>query len=271
MRHKHHDRRAEFKIQLAYRFKKRIGMEETMKSKGISGSTLKTLAIIMMLIDHIAAVLYVPIAQANILPISQEQLYQIYYVMRCIGRFSFPIFAFLLAEGLIYTKSREKYLRNLLLFGLVSEIPFDLALHGTWFDWSSQNVFFTLAIAAIALMIGEDLNQRLQVKQQWIRTLNAVIPVFLCALLAEVIGTDYGAVGVIVVVIFYRMRPSLMVASVINFLLLIGLSSLEAFAFPYIIALYFYNGKRGKQIKYLFYAFYPVHFVLLYLVILQIH
>jgi hypothetical protein len=111
--------------------------------KIISGSTLKIIAIITMLIDHTAAIL---ITNDSFLSIT----------MRSIGRIAFPIFVFLLIEGAIHTHSKLKYAIRLSLFAILSEIPFDLAFHKKFFFFGYQNVFFTLAIGMF-MIIGFDL------------------------------------------------------------------------------------------------------------------
>ena len=118
---------------------------------GVTGSTLKIIAIIAMFIDHTAAIvlermIYMP-KYASI------SLYGIYGVMRLIGRLGFPIFCFLLIEGLCYTKDVKKYAGRLFLFALVSEIPFDLGFAGKAFYWQYQNVFFTLFIGLLVLIV----------------------------------------------------------------------------------------------------------------------
>ena len=72
-----------------------------MPQKGFSGSTLKLIAIITMLIDHIGAAV---IARLLIAGQGSEMLYKIYYAMRAVGRVAFPIFCFLLVEGFFYTE-----------------------------------------------------------------------------------------------------------------------------------------------------------------------
>ena len=61
--------------------------------KGINTFTLKWIAIISMLIDHIGLVLF-----------PEEQIFRI------IGRLAFPIFAYTLTEGFLHTGNIKKYL-----------------------------------------------------------------------------------------------------------------------------------------------------------------
>lgn len=133
--------------------------------KGISGSTIKIIAIVSMLIDHMAAALLTRILiQRGLFEISMQGMEQqlswlaenalLYYgmmVMRFIGRLGFPIFCFLLVEGFQKTHNVGKYAFRLGIFALISEIPFDLAFSGKVLEFGYQNVYFTLLIGILAL------------------------------------------------------------------------------------------------------------------------
>ena len=120
---------------------------ERKKAAGLSGSTLKIIAIITMLIDHIGAtILWMEIIYNG------DQLYGLYYLCRSIGRISFPIFCFLLVEGFMHTSDVKKYAVRLGIFALVSEIPFDLALGQQLIYAKHQDVFFGLVIALLVMM-----------------------------------------------------------------------------------------------------------------------
>ena len=109
------------------------------KSFSLSGFDLKIIAVITMIIDHAGAFLF---PQAKIL--------------RIIGRISFPIFAFLICEGYEHTKDVKKYMLRLLLFAVISEPFFDLAMSGTIFSLNNgQNVIFTLLIGVVTIYFCE--------------------------------------------------------------------------------------------------------------------
>ena len=135
--------------------------------KGLSGSTLKIIAVVTMLIDHIGAAILARMMMVNGLGgIDQSDttavmqwysnnttLFQVYQVMRSIGRIAFPIFCFLLVEGFEHTHDRKKYALRLGLFALISEIPFDLAFSSEVLEFQYQNVFFTLFIGMLTMWV----------------------------------------------------------------------------------------------------------------------
>lgn len=122
---------------------------------GITGSTLKIIAIVAMFIDHFGAIVL-----ANYMisgkwvegAVPYSTLYNIYFAMRIIGRLGFPIFCFLLVEGFMHTRNIWKYLRNLIIFAAISELPFNIAFGDALFTFEYQNVFMTLAIGLLALI-----------------------------------------------------------------------------------------------------------------------
>ena len=133
--------------------------------KGISGSTIKIIAVIAMLIDHIAAVVLIRQFMAEgymaavgggegqfLVWIGENSL--LYYgnlVMRMIGRLGFPLFCFLLVEGAQRSRNLRKYAIRLIIFALVSEIPFDLATTGKVWNSGYQNVYFTLLFGLLTI------------------------------------------------------------------------------------------------------------------------
>ena len=240
--------------------------------KKFSGAHIKWLAIGLMLVDHIGCVILEPLALQYGLSSSIDmyekyrQIMNVDMVLRALGRFSFPAFCFLLVEGFVHTRSREKYLRNLAIFAMVSEIPFNRAVGRQLFTIQYQNVFFTLAIGFVAIWIAEQL--RMKVLQQGgseqLFTIVMAVEVCSLAIAAEFLNTDYGAVGVWVIAIFYLLyqKPVWAAITAWGFLSLLS-SSLEIYCFPIILAIWCYNGKRGKQPKYFFYVFYPLHLLIL--------
>ncbi len=256
------------------------------KKKGLSGSTLKIIAIVAMLMDHIGAMVLGRILyQADAINILTSTdvavmfewmkdygiLFIIYNFLRLIiGRVAFPIFCFLLVEGFQKTRDVKKYILRLGIFALVSEIPFDLALTGNVFDFAYQNVFFTLFLGVLVLAIMNQI-QKLNIHNV-VKVILSMIAVVACAGLAKVLNTDYSFMGVVFIVTLYCLRNHSVWRFFVGAFVLIGggivigaglneLFGLLAFAF-----ICFYNGERGLKLKYVFYLFYPVHLFILYLI-----
>lgn len=237
--------------------------------KGLNGANLKHLAIFFMAIDHIGAALIEPGLLQTGLITMQDTEYILYMVLRVLGRFSFPMFCFFLVEGFFHTHDMVKYLQNLLIFAVISEIPFDLALRGRLWDWEHQNVFFTLALGFIAIWIAQALQEKCAMQPDKNGTLRYQMYILLFVLglagIAELIRADYGAVGVAVIYVLYAFKPQKTKGAVWAWVVLTLGNTLEFFCFPFILAVKAYNGQRGKQNKYFFYLFYPAHLLVLYM------
>ena len=207
--------------------------------KGINTFLLKWIAIISMLIDHIGAVLF---------PWCEW--------MRIVGRLAFPIFAYLLVEGFVYTKDVKKYLVRLGLFALISEIPFDLAFFGTVFAPVHQNVFFELFCGILMLYL------MLKAPSQ----VNQIIILIAMLLISDWLGLDYGSWGLLMVYACYKFREQKIVklALLVIFNLLMGYT--QIYAGLAVIPIAFHNRELGPKMKWLFYAFYPAHLMILFLV-----
>lgn len=265
-----------------------------MKEKnGFSGYHLKMIALITMLVDHIAAVLiwriYIASFRLNAsMQLSdalgdkivvwvaehQEMVYAIYENMRLIGRMAFPLYCFLLVEGFLHTSNVKKYGVRLLLFAFISEIPFDLALTGQLWDTSYSNVFFTLVIALVAMWAFSYIEKFAEFwkEKQWDTFLGTLVValagVFVMAFsggFAEmVLKTDYGFAGVFAIVAMYLLRKFRMLGFAVGiFILTVFSSDTEILALCMLYPMMRYDGTRGKSLKYVFYGFYPAHLLVL--------
>ena len=211
---------------------------------------LKIIAIISMLIDHASFAFYGGFSPWNYL-----------------GRLAFPIFAFQISQGFQHTSDVKKYALRLLVFALISQIPFSLFLYTITGEFLTLNVFFTLLLGLIAIILYEKCSSK------W-------LGFFLCiglAVLASLLHTDYGYYGVLLIFLFYILRNHKigMVFAFIGLTILKYIPSWLQTNFYYpnlvlclftclaIIPLLLYNGKQGKKIKYFFYVFYPCHLLLL--------
>lgn len=241
---------------------------ELTEKRGLPGSVLKWIAIVTMFIDHTAVVLVYGWAKYRHSWGAGIESLQFYYVLRGIGRLGFPLFCFLLVEGFFHTRSRRSYLLRLSAFALLSEVPFDLALRETWLELQHQNVFFTLALGLLAVIMWDKLTRGGDPDCPAWGGLSAIGCAVTLGAAAHFLRTDYGAMGVALILALYLLhgRPwerDLAAGGVLAAMIPFGSHWIELFgalAFP---LLHLYNGRRGRQMKYFFYIFYPAHLLLL--------
>lgn len=220
----------------------------------LSGSVLKLIAVITMLIDHTGLVLLVQFP-SSFVPLFTLWGYPVtlYWLVRGIGRIAFPIFCFLLLEGFYHTSNRRSYACSLFLFALLSEIPFNLMLSGKLL-YSQQNVFFTLLIGYLVFWALEEW------KGSLLKQLAAVAAGFLAAFLFR---GDYGTKGYLFLLVLYFFRTHPLWQTIFG---CISLSWEWPACFAF-LPIRLYNGQRGfihgKAGKYFFYLFYPLHILIL--------
>lgn len=236
----------------------------------ISTATLHILAMALMLMDHL---------WATLLP-AQEWL-------TCVGRLAFPIFAFMAVEGYFHTHDFKKYALRMLLFAVISEIPFDFMYGGTWFYPVHQNVIWTLLLGLLGINIMETARKK---RKKWAFILISVIVVIVGAALGTLCMLDYYGTGVLTIFIFYFFHGrkwwcllgQLVALYWVNVELLGGLVyPIQLFGMEFelcqqglallsLIPIWLYRGRQGyhsKPFQYLCYAFYPVHMAIIVLVL----
>ena len=234
---------------------------------GFSASTLKILAALLMLIDHVGL-----------------QFFPSEPILRIIGRLSFPLFAYFIAEGCRYTKNRLRHFFLIFLLGAFCESAYLL-----YTGEIEGNVLLTFSVSILLIYCLQLLKQCIcqgkptQILISLLLFISAVIAAYpLCALL----DLDYGFAGVILplfATIFdykegcapsflkrYDRLPYRLCSFFIGLLFLVytkGFSSLQVWSLLSILPLSCYNGKAGaKRLKYWFYLFYPLHLLLLELI-----
>lgn len=206
--------------------------------------------------------------------------------LTCIGRLAFPIYAFMIVEGYFHTRNLRKYVLRLLIFALISEIPFDLAMGSTWFYPIHQNVLWSFLIALGLIHWNEKARAK---GKLWRRILVGPATVIIGYVVGLVTMVDYYHAGILTVLAFYFFRGrkwwqllgQLVCLWYINMELLGGygyelvLFGKEFFlvrqgiALLALIPIWLYRGKQGhhsKDFRYLNYAFYPAHLLLLALI-----
>lgn len=252
-------------------------MEQTEKKAGITGSTLKLIAMFTMLIDHTSAIILEQmllkkgfadidmndLAAYNAFVDANEVIFIASITMRSIGRLAFPIFCFLLVEGFLHTKNVGKYARNLAIFAIISEVPFDLAFTGNLFDMRLQNVFFTLLIGLIVIYMISYFTKKLEYNRSAVGVCTVVIAM-IGMLTANLLIVDYSSYGVLTIVIMYLFRRSRLAQGLGGCAVLTFMSWGQIPAFFSLLPIKLYNGERGIRLKYVFYLFYPAHILILY-------
>ena len=237
----------------------------------LTGTGLKWVAVVTMLIDHFGAIL----VYAYYLQLYRgwssdtSQVYDFYMLLRTIGRIAFPIFCFVLVEGFVHTHSKPKYALRLLLFAIVSEIPYDFALHNANFSYTSQlNIMFTLLLAFCALWLADEIGKALKLPA-WGTTLLTVVTVAGAAALASgPLDVSYHAYGIILIGVLYIARSHRWLQFILGcaaayWYCLQNGSMLQMYSAIGLACIVLYNGKRGRGMKYFFYLFYPLHLLVL--------
>lgn len=236
----------------------------------LSAATLHMLAMAFMLMDHL---------WATLLP-AQEWL-------TCVGRIAFPIFAFMAVEGYFHTHNLKKYLLRMLIFAVISEVPFDLMYGGTWFYPVHQNVIWTLMMGLAGIHLMETVRKK---KSTFVYILVSAIVVIVGGLLGTLSMVDYYGIGVLTVFIFYFFRGrkwwcllgQMLALYWVNVELLGGLMypirlfgmefelCQQGLALLALLPIWLYRGRQGyhsKPFQYFCYAFYPIHMLVIVLVL----
>ena len=234
-----------------------------------SSMSLHIMAMVFMLCDHL---------WATVIPGNDW--------LTCIGRMTFPIYAFLLVEGYFHTHNLKKYVLRLLVFALLSEIPFNMVMGSNWFYPLHQNVLWTFLIAIGLIHMNEKAKAS---GKLWLRVVAGVGSVILGFFLGILTMVDYYHAGIWMVLVFYFFRGRKWWNYVGQFVLLyyINVEELSGFAYEItlfgethflvrqgfallaLIPIWLYRGKEGyksKTLQYIYYGFYPVHLLVLALI-----
>lgn len=219
----------------------------------MSSLTLKIIAVVTMLVDHVGFLFF-----------PEEEIFRI------IGRISFPLFAFLIAEGFIRTKDVKEYLKRLSIFAVISQVPFFFFERVAGLSGIHLNILFTLALGVLTLLVITKV-RNLPIK---------ILGVLALLTLAYFGNFSYGVYGVLSILgsyLFLKNRKAgIVTLSVLPFienirLFLMNIIFLQFFAVFSLIPIYFYNGRPGAKIpRLIFYWFYPVHMAVLTLIFIAI-
>ena len=232
-------------------------MENTLQKPkfGLTNNQLKIIAMVSILFDHIGLVFF-PDAM----------------IFRYIGRLAFPIFAYMIAEGCRYTKSRAKYLGMIAGMGILFQVVFFVAMQSLY-----QGILVTFSLAIITIFALDGIWKS---KKLWERLASVGALAFVAAfvfvlprLLKETdFDIDYGLWGILIPVVVYFIPKHPWRVGCVGILLLIRAIhyailgvTMQWWSLACVPLLALYNGERGRaRMKYVFYVFYPVHLVIIY-------
>lgn len=220
------------------------------KIQVMSGAKLKYIAFLSMLIDHINKALIYPNINGRLLLIISD-LFDI------MGRIAFPIFMFLLVEGYFKTKNKWKYLGYLIVFGIISEIPFDLFTTGTFYSPNWNNIMFTLALTMVTIWMIDTLKEKKMHKL--IYYLLTLVILTVSCYVSSACGLDYDYHAILVGYFFYVFYEKPIYTVLFGYLSIYK----EPWALLGFGLNLTYNGERGRQNKLLNYCFYPGHLLIL--------
>ncbi|AQS10284.1 TraX protein [Clostridium saccharobutylicum] len=229
----------------------------------MNSSQLKIIAIIGMVLDHIAWILFPSID-----------------IFHLIGKISFPIFCYMISEGYFKTRNKKKYLLRLLGIAIVSQIPFIITFRVAFGQYyNSFNTIFDLLLGLISIWMYD----KSKIKSR-------IIIIIIIGILALLFNVDGDIYGVLIIFIFYKYHDNfkkitkgyvtitliyllaffiysvigLPISQIITFAILEPILLQLSGVLISIILLKFYNGEKGKSLKLLFYSFYPLHLMIIY-------
>lgn len=230
----------------------------------LNGNMLKLIAALAMLCDHMGLLIFPKLS-----------------ILRIIGRLSFPIFAFMIAEGCRYTRSKLRYLLTMASLALAFQVVYFFAM-----DSLKMCIFVTFSFSILIIYSLQyfkkvlfDSSSTMQKKLfAFLLFLSATVAVYVLDLF---ISMDYDFAGCMIPVFASLMHSdenspeplkkldtvpvNVLMMSVGLIWLAIVNTNIQFFSLLSVPLLLLYSGKRGnKKLKYFFYVFYPAHLVILY-------
>ena len=226
----------------------------------LNRNQLKYIAIIAMIIDHIAL---------HFIPMNTI----IYTIFRTIGKLTAPIMCYFLVEGYKHTSSKKKYGMRLLIFAIISQLTYSVAHFYTLFIFNF-NMIFTLFICFTILWSYD------KIKNVWLK---CILILFLTCISYF---CDWGIFAPLWVFVFYVFDTKTLL-QIISYCIIVGMVIIKYVAlcengefgwnialcqlglFLFLPILYLYNGKNGNNNgfnKWFFYIFYPLHFLIIILI-----
>ena len=223
---------------------------------------LKKIAMGTMFIDHAAVALIYNCGLDKVNPFFET----LGIAMRLIGRMAFPLYAFLLVQGFLYTRDWKKYVVRVAVFAVISEIPYTLVAGKAILYPAGQNTMFTMLVGLLCMKAISGLeNFARRTGDLWQFWVETVLIAGIGGMVAELCHLDYGMYGILLLMVFYmfRFRPAeqLMGGCAVLFLMYQNFYAFAAWIAIFLISRY--NGERGRKMGYWPYIFYPAHLLVL--------
>lgn len=266
---------------------------ETTNTRGISAAVLKNIAVLTMTIDHATAFLL----KHYLFSHGTMSLYSnLWYCLgRGIGRIAFVLYAFMLAEGAYRTGNKTKYALRLLALAVISVIPHSYCNIGKLFNPDDMNIFFLLFLGLLTIYAWDWIKK--QTLQKGLSVLARILLTAAACAVAEVLKFEYGLMGILLILVFHVFRydfPKLAVAGALVLTIgymvhavvsydpvgwinshssnlipsLIRTDSVQVYGVLALPLIYFYNGRKGRQLsKWFYYLYYPVHLGIIALIL----
>ena len=224
--------------------------------KFLNRGHLKIIAFVTMMIDHFGCVFL-------------QNGTDLYYLFRMIiGRISFPMFCVLFIEGFYYTKkeNRLRHIIDLIIFGLISEIPFDYVLLKSGIIYKgAQNVMWTWLLCFLMLCLLAYIKD-LDIFNSSVKIASSITLIVVFAFICDLFKTDYGlaapfCMGVGYLWYSYSGLSELWQVAIVVSLILFTFYGIWTYVLV-VIPFLFYNHILGRKCKYLYYVGYPLHICL---------
>ncbi len=218
--------------------------------KFFSGNFIKLIALVSMTIDHIGYILFPDVL-----------------ILRLIGRLAFPIYAYFIAEGCVYTKNKYRYFFTILGLGLACQL-INIFLAND----NILNILLTFSLSIIIIYLIQFIKKSISDNNTSAKVTGIVYVLLVVTaiyIFTFFVKVDYGFIGVLLapLVSLFSKRSLKIIMLSVGLILLSIFNPLQWFSLLAMLPILLYNGKRGKlKFKYLFYGYYPAHLIIIYLI-----
>lgn len=246
-------------------------LEDFKAKHGLTSNILKIIAIVSMTVDHVAWAIY-----------PDFSTHPMAIIMHLLGRVACPIFCYFIVQGYIHTKNFKKYFSRLLIFAIISHVPYVITsfnyidlfslIPGYYGIFNQTSVLWGLACGLLLIKVN-DTN---------LKTHNKILLSIIICLAS--FPADWSCVAPLIILFMWQYRDNFKMQMIWMMLMTTPYVAVYFFAINKIYALlqlgtalaipflYLYNGSRGKNtclnniMKWFFYIYYPLHLLIIFLI-----